>query len=617
MSRRNSEKESLLDALVPPPTHPRAGKRILAVSVVAIFILISTMLGVSDTGKAAAGLDRLQGRVQGWVYGTDTSDIQGGRGSGSSSSLQSPLDGAASVDAKEEDAEEESEGAGSDSESGETLDTAHTQSDFAKYLWHRDLEFDIEGNGRLIIVGDVHGMIDELKRFLKELEYSPEVTTTHNDTLVFVGDLVAKHPDIRKSLETVAYIRSLPNAWAVRGNHDQDVINWRNWMTMSESYAALGADDSAPPDDTPEALKHKWRDEHYRIAKALPQASADWMAERSLTLHIRSLHTYVVHAGLLPWTIPKGKGKHGKGGYKTWGNEQGDETRKSTATDGEEDTKKQRKRQEEARRQLDEEDEDILASMDFTNSLNLTDEAVAPSSITLLESSTPDSFTPMPDATSADPSATGGKGRHDKLDPELAILAVPLNRKPYTLLEMRGLLRSGKVTKSNSKGQPWAPIWNRVMQSCKASLAGETPDAESAEAAEEATEEEQVNDDERKHRKARRRKEEKRAAIAAAAATEEQASPARKQPARQCRPLSVVYGHAAARGLDIRPYSFGLDSAAVYGRSFSALVVEGAHHAHAEGRKASHKLQSLDVVIGDRPAKVYSMKTFKPKEKKH
>ena len=165
MSRRNSEKESLLDALVPPPTHPRAGKRILAVSVVAIFILISTMLGVSDTGKAAAGLDRLQGRVQGWVYGTDTSDIQGGRGSGSSSRLQSPLDGAASVDAQEEDAEEESEGPGSDSESEETLDEAHTQSttDFAKYLWHRDLEFDVEGNGRLIIVGDVHGMIDELK----------------------------------------------------------------------------------------------------------------------------------------------------------------------------------------------------------------------------------------------------------------------------------------------------------------------------------------------------------------------------------------------------------------------------------------------------------------------
>ena len=361
------------------------------------------------------------------------------------------------------------------------------------------------------------------------------MTTTHNDTLVFVGDLVAKHPDIRKSLETVAYIRSLPNAWAVRGNHDQDVINWRNWMTMSESYAALGADDAAPPDDTPEALKHKWRDEHYRIAKALPQASADWMAERSLTLHIRGLHTYVVHAGLLPWTIPKRKGKHGKGGYKTWDDEQG-----SKSVDGEGESKKQRKRQEKARRQLDEEDEDILASMDFTNSLNLTVNAVLPSSMALLESSAPDNFTPMPDATSADPSATGGKGKHDQLDPELAILAIPLNRKPYTLLEMRGLLKSGKVTKSNSKGQPWAPIWNRVMQSCKASLAGGTPEDGSAPASEEAIGEEEIIDDEKKHKKTHRRKEEKRAAIAAGTSSEGQASPARKQPARQCRPLSVV-----------------------------------------------------------------------------
>jgi hypothetical protein len=69
------------------------------------------------------------------------------------------------------------------------------------------------------------------------------------------------------------------------------------------------AEEETVPDNVPQVLKHKWRDEHFRIAKAMSQESADWLKKRSMTLHIRSLHAYVVHAGLLPWTIPKNKGK--------------------------------------------------------------------------------------------------------------------------------------------------------------------------------------------------------------------------------------------------------------------------------------------------------------------
>lgn len=96
------------------------------------------------------------------------------------------------------------------------------------------------------------------------------------------------------------------------------------------------------------------------------------------------------------------------------------------------------------------------------------------------------------------------------------------------------------------------------------------------------------------------------------------------------------YGHAAARGLDLHPYSFGLDSGAVYGRSFSALVVNGKDwkgnndkdrkKSKKEARKRtggeedtistkklkSKKLESVDVAIAGRNAKVYSMKTKKP-----
>lgn len=75
------------------------------------------------------------------------------------------------------------------------------------------------------------------------------------------------------------------------------------------------------------------------------------------------------------------------------------------------------------------------------------------------------------------------------------------------------------------------------------------------------------------------------------------------------------YGHAAARGLDLRPFSFGLDSAAVYGGSFSALVIEGAQSSSttAQHKNPSNKLDFKDVSISGHAARVYSMKTKKPK----
>lgn len=267
------------------------------------------------------------------------------------------------------------------------------------------------------------------RRFLGLLEYSAD----HNDTLVFVGDLVAKHPDIKKSLETVNYIRSI-NASAVRGNHDQDVINWRSLIDGSAVYSAAtiqaGSDPEEPPEDVPEPMKHKWRDEHYKIAAAMSEESMAWMIQRSLTLHVRSLHTYVVHAGLLPWTIPKSKkSKHaGDIGIS----------------------------QEDAA--------DILADLDFGNYLDITP------TTSLAVSSANDSFVPITPTLPAKQPDKPSKG--DKLDPEIAILTVPLNRKPYTLLEMRSLKKNGKVTKSNNNGRPWAPIWNTVMSACHQTMNG-------------------------------------------------------------------------------------------------------------------------------------------------
>lgn len=191
-------------------------------------------------------------------------------------------------------------------------------------------------------------------------------------------------------------------------------------------------EDEEVPENVPEILKHKWRDEHFKIAKQMSQESADWLKRRSMTLHIRSLHAYVVHAGLLPWTIPKNKGKK----------------KKVHTQDGQE--------------QETEEDVDteLLKDLDFSNEFGITSET------SLLESSSETDFTPI----SSNQEATNKNKKNKDLDPEIAILTVPLNRKPFTLLEMRGLKKNGKVTKSTKKGVAWAPIWNQVMKGCQQTI---------------------------------------------------------------------------------------------------------------------------------------------------
>jgi hypothetical protein len=65
---------------------------------------------------------------------------------------------------------------------------------------------------RLIVVGDVHGCLDELKALLQHCEYNPE----GGDQVLLVGDLVNKGP---YSAEVVRFVRE-NDMLCIRGNHD-------------------------------------------------------------------------------------------------------------------------------------------------------------------------------------------------------------------------------------------------------------------------------------------------------------------------------------------------------------------------------------------------------------
>ncbi|KAF8905108.1 Metallo-dependent phosphatase-like protein [Gymnopilus junonius] len=121
---------------------------------------------------------------------------------------------------------------------------------------------------------------------------------------------------------------------------------------------------------------------------------------------------------------------------------------------------------------------------------------------------------------------------------EIAILTrIPQNKDPWAVLNMRSII-DGEVSKKSNKGTPWAKIWKDHMKHCVGFR----------------NELENELDDDYKGRD--RDIEEQNLRL-------------------KCYPSTVIYGHAASRGLDIKRWSFGLDSGCIYRRRLSALVIQG------------------------------------------
>ncbi len=117
---------------------------------------------------------------------------------------------------------------------------------------------------RTIIIGDVHGCLDELLALVRRTRRGPQ------DRIVLVGDLVAKGPD---SPGVVAWARE-SGVEAVLGNHDAHVLR-----------AADGDPDVRAP--------------HRQVAAALAAVDLAWLRARPLWLRLDQQHV-VVHGGFVP-----------------------------------------------------------------------------------------------------------------------------------------------------------------------------------------------------------------------------------------------------------------------------------------------------------------------------
>lgn len=129
-------------------------------------------------------------------------------------------------------------------------------------------------NRRVIIVGDVHGCLDELQTLLSLCGYQHGM-----DLVIQVGDLVNKGPyssNVLKVAQEQAF-------YAVRGNHDDAAVSaYRDWLVRKRDGRHIL-----------EAHKLGW-------VKGLTPELALFLETLPFTLRLPAYGILIVHAGLLP-----------------------------------------------------------------------------------------------------------------------------------------------------------------------------------------------------------------------------------------------------------------------------------------------------------------------------
>ena len=124
-------------------------------------------------------------------------------------------------------------------------------------------------------IGDVQGCYESLRALLDKVRFDPA-----SDTLWLTGDLVNRGP---QSLEVLRFVKSLPHAVSVLGNHDLHLL-----------AVATGQAPAKKRDTFSDLLAAPDRDE-----------LLDWLRNCPLLHHDSGLGYTLVHAGLLPsWDLP-------------------------------------------------------------------------------------------------------------------------------------------------------------------------------------------------------------------------------------------------------------------------------------------------------------------------
>lgn len=153
-------------------------------------------------------------------------------------------------------------------------------------------------SGRLIIVGDVHGMKDELVHLLGKVDFNKK-----HDHLILAGDMISKGPDSPGVVDLAMDL----GATGVRGNHEDRIILAHK--DMKSKHISMDTpdpnEDRDKQQDAMEEISYSHGDYKDRaLVRALGEKRIKWLEECPVILRVGKLgsmgEVIVVHAGLAP-----------------------------------------------------------------------------------------------------------------------------------------------------------------------------------------------------------------------------------------------------------------------------------------------------------------------------
>ena len=129
---------------------------------------------------------------------------------------------------------------------------------------------------RNIIIGDVHGCIDELKLLIKKCKLNED------DQIYFLGDLINKGPNSLDVLNYVLFISEFYNVKLIIGNHELKFLRFINYKI-----------------NNPKALNQmKLRFDLYDLERNISSSALDLLKLGYFSYRIPEIEVLLIHGGI-------------------------------------------------------------------------------------------------------------------------------------------------------------------------------------------------------------------------------------------------------------------------------------------------------------------------------
>lgn len=137
---------------------------------------------------------------------------------------------------------------------------------------------------RLLAIGDIHGCYDALRRLVEFVD------VTDDDLLVTLGDYVDRGPDSKRVVELLRTREANGRLVALRGNHDQMMVDARDDRRKVFPWTAVGG---------VETIESYLRDSDQPGFASVPDSHWDFIENRCVPYHETDRHIFV-HASYDP-----------------------------------------------------------------------------------------------------------------------------------------------------------------------------------------------------------------------------------------------------------------------------------------------------------------------------